>query len=259
MAAQSSQLLENFSKKSPGYKAGVFIFIGALLGLAYWQLMLSPLQEERDSERSTKSKLLRDQQQLDADLKQLKALVKENEELQETIRLNARALPTEAELPSFFDHLQRKAGEAGVSIKKWERKSEIAVEEYMKVPVEMELSGTYYQILEYFSLLAPMTEGLVTAPPSPTSPPPPAGGAPAEAAAAPVAEASAEDERIVSIENLTIGEPEVRADEIILTAKFIAATYRQGDTVAPEKPAPAKAPAAGAAKADKAALKGGAE
>jgi Tfp pilus assembly protein PilO len=257
MASQSSQLIENFSKKSPGYKAAVFVFIGALLGLAYWQLILSSLEEDRDSARSTKSKLLRDQQQLDADLKQLKELVKENEELQETIRLNARALPTEAELPSFFDHLQRKAGEAGVSIKKWERKSEIAVEEYMKVPVEMELAGTYYQILKYFSLLAPASEGLIVAPPTPTPPPVEAAGG--TAAAPPVAEANPEDERIVSIENLTIGDPEVKSDEIILTAKFIAATYRQGETAPPDKPAPTKGAPAASGKSDKAALKGGAE
>jgi Tfp pilus assembly protein PilO len=256
----SSQMIDNFAKKSTGYKAAVFIFIGAILGLAYWQLMLSSLQEERDQERSSRSKLLRDQQQLDADLKKLKELVKENEELQETIRLNARALPTEAELPSFFDHLQRKAGEAGVSIKKWERKSEVAVEEYMKVPVEIELAGTYYQISKYFSLLAPQRPPLAA--PSLTPPPPPAGGAagaPAAAAPQASAEASDVDERIVSIENLTIGDPEVRSDEIILTAKFTAATYRQGDAVAPAAGAPAKPAAAAPAKPDKAAMKGGAE
>ncbi|HEX7700607.1 MAG TPA: hypothetical protein VF403_07800, partial [Kofleriaceae bacterium] len=52
-------------------------------------------------------------------------------------------------------------------------------------------------------------------------------------------------ERIVSIDNLTIGDPQVRNREMILTAKFTANTYRQEEKV---EPAAAK-PAAGAAAA----------
>jgi Tfp pilus assembly protein PilO len=245
MASSSSQLIDNFSRKPTSYKVAVFALIGALLGLAYWQLMYSPLQEERDNHQSSRTRLLKEQEKLDGDLKELKRLVAENDRLQAIIATNQKALPTEAELPSLFDHLQRKAGEAGVTIKQWERKGEVAVDTYMKVTVGIQLTGTFYQIVKYFSLLAPMKQGPDLPPvpaPVPAPTPPAAGTAAKPGEPSTVPPASNIEERIVSIENLSLESPELKNDELFLVAKFVAATYRQADESLPPpgaKPAPA--------------------
>src|SRR5262249_37315796 len=49
--------------------------------------------------------------------------------------------------------------------------------------------------------------------------------------------ASTEPERIVSIENLALINPEKKNRDIALTAKFIAVTFRQEDKPAPGQPA----------------------
>ena len=43
----------------------------------------------------------------------------------------------------------------------------------------------------------------------------------------------------MSIENLTLGDPQVKNREIVLTAKFTATTYRQEEKVEPDAAKPA--------------------
>ncbi len=108
-------------------------------------------------------------------------------------------------MPAFFDHLQRKAGEAGVNLRRWDRKAEEPVGEYVKVPVSIEMTGTFYQLLRYFSLLSPS-------------------GA-----------SSAANERIVSVENIELRDPKIENDAVLLTARFTASTFRQdSDAPVPE-------------------------
>jgi Pilus assembly protein, PilO len=116
-------------------------------------------------------------------------------------------LPTGAELPAFFDTLNRKVNEAGVEIRKWEYKSDLPVDAFVKVPVEIELTGTFFQLKRFF---ASLVQRGITAP---------AGSG----------EEQEDRERIVTIENLQLTNPQVKNREILLTAKFTASTFRQDD------------------------------
>jgi hypothetical protein len=142
--------------------------------------------------------------------------------LKELIENNQTALPSAPELPAFFETLQHKATESGVDIRKWSNRPEESVESFIKVPVEIEISGTFMQIKRFFASLIQRD-----ARPGPGED-----------------RASSEPERIVSIENLALINPEVKNREIALTAKFIAVTFRQEDKPAPGQPA--GGPAAGA-------------
>lgn len=221
-----SELLEQLAKKSPQYKAGVTLAILAVFGLLYYQFFYSSMLEERDSLEQRKDELTKTQSKLAEELTDKKRLAEQNEELQRTIRDNQRALPTEAELPSFFDHLQRKAGDAGVSIRRWDRRKEKSVDMYIQVPVEVEITGTFHAIMRYFSLL----------------------GVDKPAAGRTTARV---DERIVSIEDLYLGEAKLKDGDLLLTAKFTASTFRQQEA-APAKPGKATAGGSAASQVKKA-------
>jgi hypothetical protein len=120
--------------------------------------------------------------------------------LKRIIDENQKALPTGAELPAFFDTLNRKVNEAGVEIRKWEYKTDIPVDAFVKVPVEIELTGTFFQLKRFFASL--VQRGVSV-------------------------RGEEERERIVTIENLQLTSPTVRGREILLTAKFTASTFRQ--------------------------------
>lgn len=222
--AGGNDFVSQLAKKSPQYKLGVMAAILAVFGFLYYQFMYLDMEEQQSRLQRKKRNLATEQAKLNTDLADKKRLAEKNEELQRTIRDNQKALPTEAELPSFFDHLQRKAGDAGVNIRRWDRNPEEDVDIYIRVPVGMEITGTFYNIMRYFSLLGPDAAS---------------NSAPANGDAG-----SRVDERIVSIENLSLGETTLKDGEVVLTAKFVASTFRQQESAQPP-PKPAAKPKPG--------------
>lgn len=201
---------DDLAKKSLQYRLGVLAFvIGAMLVVYYFTLR-GPDSEEQENLASQQNRLLADQRKLDKDLEEMRRLARVYVELEQSIRDNQRALPTEAELPAFFDHLQRKAVDAGVTIRRWSRLDEQPIDMYIQVPVQVEIGGNFFNIMKYFYLLGP----------------PQGGSVPSNAETVRISE------RIVSVEDLSLTEPKVVDGEMQLTANFVASTFRQ---VAPKQ------------------------
>jgi Tfp pilus assembly protein PilO len=224
--------LSDFARQPTRQKVTVFAIIGALVGLLYWQFVFKGLKADlatAQAENVTKQAL---NKKLEADIPAFAALNAHVTQLKRIIDENQKALPTEAELPAFFENLNRKVLESGVEVVRSKQLKEEAVERFIRVPVEYEIVGTYTQIKKFFASLVPKKrhKGDVN----------PGGDQEVE-----------ERERIVSIENLSLTNPVVRNREIQMTARFTASTYRMEDAkeivippIKGAKPAPA-APAAG--------------
>ncbi len=229
----STGVMADFGRLPAQRKAAVFAVIGLVLGGLYWQFVWKPLKADlaaAEADHDAKNQL---NAKLAADIPKFEALKTKMKELTQVITENQKALPTEAEVPAFFETLERKVTESGVEIKRWKKLKEEPVEAFVRVPVEIEITGTFMQIKRFFASL--VQKGI-----------------------APMVSASGqveERDRIVSIDNLNLTQPTVKNREIHLNAKFIAVTFRQEDpaAVAPAKggkaakPAPAAAPPASTA------------
>ena len=219
--------IAELARLPPSRKALVFALIGLVIGLGYWKLVYQSLDEQVDAASAEHDKKLQTNKRLAGDLTRYEELRTHMAKLRELIEKNQTALPKEAEVPAFFETLQRKVAESGVEIHRWAKRNEEPVESFVKVPVEIELTGTFMQIKRFFASLiqrdvrlSPSTDDRANEP----------------------------RERIVSIENLALNNPTLKNRELILTAKFIAVTFRQEDPpVAPDK-SPNGQPAGGAAK-----------
>lgn len=217
--AATTGVVADFNRMPTDRKVLVFVVIGLLLGLLYWQFGYKPLKERVTEVEAQHDQFVQTNRGLEADIPRYALLRKEMVELQRTIEENQKALPTEAEVPAFFETLERKMTESGVEITKWQKGAEAPVESFVKVPVDIELAGTFMQLKRFFA-------SLVQKPPAPTDDP----------------QQVEERERIVSIENLQLSQPTVRNREIILFAKFTAVTFRQPDaTSALPAPEPTRA------------------
>ena len=236
--------LADFSRMPPKNKVAVFVVIGALLGLLYFQFGYKPLKEQVDEIDAQHAQKVAKNNQLDRDKDDYKKLKLQMCSLNRIIDENQTALPTEAELPAFFETLNRKVLESGVEVRNWQQRSEEKIDAFIKVPVSIEMTGTYMQIKKFFaSLIEKKRKAGLAPPPTVTD----AGGC---GNSAPIEE----HERIVSIENLSLTSPTIINHEIVLTAKFTAATYRAEDknagAAAPvRKQSSAPAPAGGAGSA----------
>jgi len=205
--------MDDFAQLPTQRKVLVFVVIGGLLGALYFQFVLKGLKQNVAAAEGEHQAKLVQNRQLEADIPKFEALKARMSQLQRTIEENQKALPTEAELPAFFETLNRKVIESGVEVNKWRQEREKTIEGFVKVPVTIELTGTFMEIKKFFASLMPHKH-----------------------AAGAGDDDVQERERIVSIEDLSLKDPKIRNREIVLTANFTATTYRQ------DEPAGAAAP-----------------
>jgi len=222
--ATSAGAMADFGRMPTSRKVLLFVVVGLIIGFLYYRLAYKSLSESRDNAKQNHAQAVGQNATLEGDLTRFKDLREKKEALDELIVGHQKALPTESEVPAFFETLERKITESGVEVLKWNKRAEEAVEAFVKVPLEVELTGTFLQIKRFFaSLVEKKAKG---------------------------DKGSEDQERIVSIEDLALTVPTIRNREIILTAKFTAVTFRQGDVVpsaTPNAPGAPGAPVPGAA------------
>jgi Tfp pilus assembly protein PilO len=230
-------VMADFARLPNQRKAMIFIVAGFLMFLLYYQFGFKSLSKDLDEANAQHNSKVAASHKADQDIKTFNELRPQYNRLQAQIAQNETALPTEAELPAFFETLNRKVTESGVQVNRSNQQSEAPVESFIRVPVDFEIQGTFMQIKRFFASLVPKKKK--------------AGMSDVTASGDPAVE---ERERIVSIDNLTIGDPQIKNREIILTAKFTANTFRQEEKLdaTPAKPAgaattPTTPPAAGSA------------
>jgi len=212
--AATSGVMADFARLPTQRKALVFVVIGLMLGALYFQFVYKSLKQDVEDSEGEHAGKAASSAKLTADIGDYEKLKPHFEELQQIITENQKALPTEAEVPAFFETLNRKVTETGVEIRNWRQLPEEAIEGFVRVPVEIELEGTYLQIKRFFASLVQKDIG-----PAPTT----------DSSGLPPTPLPEERERIVSVENLSLREPTVRNREIKLTAHFVATTYRQDE------------------------------
>jgi Tfp pilus assembly protein PilO len=221
----ASGAMADFARMPTQRKVMLFAAIAALLGLAYWKLAYKSLEEDLEAAQTEHDNKVKTNRRLAADIPAYEELRTQMTRLRQLIEKNQTALPSAPELPAFFETLQHKVAESGVEIRKWTNRPEEPVETFIKVPVEIEITGTFLQIKRFFASLVQRDVR-------------PAQGE----------EREADPERIVSIENLALTNPTIRNREILLSARFTAVTFRQEERVEAAKPAgAAQRPAAPAA------------
>ena len=234
----SSGVMADFGRLPPQRKAAVFAIIGVVLGLLYFQFVWKPLKRDLAAAEQEQGAKVALNKKLADDIPKFEALKTKMKELTQVITENQKALPTEAEVPAFFETLERKVTESGVEVKRWKKLKEEPIEAFVRVPVEIEITGTFMQIKRFFASLVQK------------------GVAPSVNAGGQVEER----DRIISIDNLSLTSPVVVNREIHLNARFVAVTFRQEDPAAVVAPpakgakpaaasatAPAPAPTAGSA------------
>ncbi len=188
----SNDFVSNLASKPIGFKLGLLGGIIALLGILYWQFFYSSLSDELKTAKNRTNTLQKKSERLKKDLQEWEKLVLEKQSLDEELKRNSVSSPASSELPSFFLHLQKQAAGAGVKLDNWRRLKEVPIETYIKVPVSVEVTGSFYQINNYFKLLY-------------------------------------ETDRIITVENMTLDYVATNNDTVNLNAKFTASTFRLPD------------------------------
>ena len=218
----TSGVMADFGRMPASRKVLVFVVIGALLGLLYFRFVYRSLKADVTAAEAKLKVSASANATLEADIPRFAQLRAKKEILDATIVEHQKALPTEAEVPAFFETVERKITEAGVEVVKWNKKIEEPIEAFVKVPLDVELTGTFLQLKRFFASLVEKKK--------------PKNVVPGQG------NGVEERERVVSIENLVLSQPTVRNREIFMTAKFTAVTFRQEDKAPAAPGAPGSVP-----------------
>jgi Tfp pilus assembly protein PilO len=220
----ASGALADFGRMPTQRKVLVFVVIGVVLGLGYWKFVYKSLDENLEQAEAEHDNKVQTNKKLADDIPRYQELRTHVAKLRELIEKNQTALPSEAELAAFIETLQHKVTQSGVETRKWTYKTPEPVETFVKVPFEVEVTGTFMQIKKFFASLVQRDVRLSQSEDD---------------------RANEDRDRIVSIENLALSNPTVKNRDIILTAKFTAVTFRQEDRPEGAAPPPGQnAPAA---------------
>lgn len=227
--------MSEFARMPTRQKITVFVFIGTIIGLIYYQFVFKGLKADLEAADNENAGKIANNKKLEADIPAFEQLKAHMQVLKRVIEENQKALPTEAELPAFFETLNRKVLEAGVEVVRSTQRKEEPIERFYRVPIDYEIVGTYVQIKKFFASLVAKKKRA---------------GQPKDQPGSEGEGEVEEQERIVSIENLSLSNPVVQNREIKMTAKFTASTYRMdeakpivipGAAAAPAKKSPAAA------------------
>jgi len=194
-------LSDRLAKLPTAARLGVGVAVLSLTGIAYYVVFYG---EVASAIQAAKSR----QQQLSADLAEArkaefayqKDLAELTERQQRQRELN-KVLPVSSEYPAFLSAIQNVANVAGVDLVAWTPSAEVPDQFYVRVPMKLEISGRYHQIAKFFYGVSQL-------------------------------------DRIINLENVNLGRPEIRGEDVFVHAEVLATAFRAGQEakdVGPDK------------------------
>jgi type IV pilus assembly protein PilO len=182
-------LSDSLAKLPTIARVGVGIAVLALAGVAYYVVFYGEIASAIDAAKAREQQL---SQELQAARKAEFAYQKDLAELadrqQGQWELN-RILPMQSEYPAFLSAIQNVANVAGVQLAAWTPSPEVAEQFYVRVPMRLELVGRYHQIAKFFYGVSQL-------------------------------------DRIINLENVNLGHPELKGEDLVIRADVLATAFR---------------------------------
>lgn len=124
----------------------------ALLALGYVAdtLKQQDIRQETQHQTVVLKTLLQTKQ---TKIKQLEVIKKQLPALLEQWQMRSIALPEEANMPSLLEQISLLGNQCGVSIQNIRIQPERTLENYIELPVDVVLAGTYHQLSQWLSLV----------------------------------------------------------------------------------------------------------
>jgi type IV pilus assembly protein PilO len=194
-----ADILEQLNKTPRAQKVIALVLLVGALGAVYYFLFWTDFEIQGKRMQGEYTRLDEELRSYETRKRDYMRFKNEVAKLLEDQKELLRILPKKAELPTFLDSIYNQAEPLGLEINLFARKDEKPQELYVRIPVDIELFGSFHQIARFFNKV---------------------GGLP----------------RIVNIEDVTLGDPAVTDSGVRLRAKFQAVTFRFADRPGPAGP-----------------------
>jgi type IV pilus assembly protein PilO len=182
-------LSDSLAKLPTLARAGVGVAVLALAGVAYYVVFYGEIASAIDAAKAQEQQLSQELAEArQAEFAYQKDLAELADRQQGQRELN-RILPMQSEYPAFLSAIQNVANVAGVQLAAWTPSPEVTEQFYVRVPMKLELVGRYHQIAKFFYGVSQL-------------------------------------DRIINLENVNVGHPELKGEDVVVRADVLATAFR---------------------------------
>ena len=163
-----------------------------LVGVAYFVIFYGDIESSIKVQQSAETQLHTDL--ADARKNEFayqKDLAELTDRQQRQRELN-KVLPTDTEYPAFLSAVQSVANVSGIGLTAWAPQPEVAEQFYSRVPMKVSLVGRYHQVAKFFYGVGQL-------------------------------------DRIINMENISLTEPKLQGDDIVVKTEALATAFRSLD------------------------------
>lgn len=170
-------------------KVGVGAMVLGLTGVAYYVVLYGELASAIEAAERRETQLSQDLAEArKAEFAYQKDLAELADRQARQRELN-KVLPVASEYPAFLSAIQSVANVSGVQLTAWTPSPEVSEQFYARVPMKLELVGRYHQIAKFFYGVSQL-------------------------------------DRIINLENVNLGRPEVRGEDVLVRTEVLATAFR---------------------------------
>ena len=180
------EFLENLE---PNRKLAIAVAIPLLLMLGYFFFVLNPRITRTTGLRDHIDDLLQERDRKVVEAEQMPDRKKDVEELDRQLKMAITRLPDEKEIPELLSSISNLGRDSGLDILVFRQKPEAYQEFYAEVPVEMQVRGGYHQVAQFLDQVGKL-------------------------------------DRIVNVSDISIKDPKVVDDDLVLLASSQITTFR---------------------------------
>ena len=185
-------VLETILNRPASHKIGIWVASIGLVGFLFWQYVYSAAATER-GELTEKVDSLQTQIAHERRLVRNKdKIMKEVEELDVKLKFALQELPDEREIPDLLSSISNLARDAGLEVNLFRPRGEVRREFYAEVPVAITVEGTFHQVATFFDDVGQLS-------------------------------------RVVNIDQITMGKPAIKGENVIVNSSCVATTFRYLD------------------------------
>jgi type IV pilus assembly protein PilO len=145
--------LETLTKTPLPKKIFFLVLLMLLVGAVFWFSVYSPVTEEYTDAVSQHDNLVRKLGEAEQTKRTYDQDRQRRDEMQKTSAKQFQALPPDTEMSSFLASLNAQSDVVGLEILSVKPMQEESAEYYARIPVQLELKGTFHQLAKFFFLI----------------------------------------------------------------------------------------------------------
>ena len=182
-------LMDFIQNLEPSRKIALAIVAPLLIFVAYYFFVLGPRMTRTEGLRAHIADMVQERARKLSEAQAMPDRQKEVEVLDRQLKLAIARLPDEKEIPDLLSSVSNLGRDSGLDILIFRQKPETYQEFYAQVPVEMQVRGGYHQVAAFFDRVGKL-------------------------------------DRIVNVSDISMKDPKVVGDDMVLQANCQVTTYR---------------------------------